>query len=243
MKLTTDNKQRLTTAATFFLEFYKVLMGTFLTAFVPQKCGEGVCTLTENITNTETLHLASNAFNLVTFIFVAYFYYCELKRENWCIKYLDIDETKPNDNLDDQIERYPKIKEDMTRLNKQYLNSVYLALGFLLVNFAVSGVSIGYDYVGTNTATTMVSFFLLVITKLKSAHSLGVKSVKDEHALSAYMKSAITYNVIDDDYDDNEGATASQDNVIIEEVTENENGENEENEETPKKEADIRMIF
>ena len=55
MKVTTDTKQRIKTLASFSLEFYKVLMGTFLVTFVPQKCDNSVCSLQENIQNTEFL--------------------------------------------------------------------------------------------------------------------------------------------------------------------------------------------
>ena len=40
MKLSVDSKQRVTTTCLMFLEFYKILMATFLVLFVPQKCDE-----------------------------------------------------------------------------------------------------------------------------------------------------------------------------------------------------------
>ena len=49
-----------------------------------------------------------------------------MKRENWCIKYLDIDLTKPNNYLDDEIEAYPKYKKQMNLLNKSYLKCFLL---------------------------------------------------------------------------------------------------------------------
>ena len=45
------------------------------------------------------------------------FYYTEI-REEWCIQYLDIDPDKANENLDDEIEQYPELKEGMAKLNK-----------------------------------------------------------------------------------------------------------------------------
>ena len=200
MKLDIDTKQRITTLLLFSLEFYKILMGTFLIAFVPQACGENVCTITENIISDDYLKISSNIFNALTFIFVLNFYRTEIKRENWCITYLDIDESKPNDNLDSQIEKYPEIKTKMAKLNKNYLQNTYLALGFLVCNFILSSVSIGFDYVGTNTATSIISFLLLVVMKVVGALNVGKESVRDEHTLSAYMKTYKTYNVIDTDY-------------------------------------------
>jgi len=219
MKLNVDNKQRLKTSMSFFLEFYKILMGTFLIAFVPQNCEGNVCSMMDNIKNTNGLHFAANVSNLATFIAVLNFYYRELKRENWCITYLDIDADKPNNYLDDQIENYPIIKKNMHVLNKKYLQSTKIALLLLIFNFAISSVSIGYDYVGTNTATSLVSFFMLVSTKLNAAYSVGKKSVEDEHALSSYLKTYKTYNTIDADF------VLDDDKITIEEIKEVEKNE------------------
>ena len=48
MKLDVDSKQRLMTTCYMFLEFYKIIMGTFLVVFVPQKCGDEICSMTDN---------------------------------------------------------------------------------------------------------------------------------------------------------------------------------------------------
>ena len=214
MKLSVDSKQRVTTTCLMFLEFYKILMATFLVLFVPQKCEEEVCTITENFFKRDPVHLAALISNFTTFVSVLYFYYIEMKRENWCIKYLDIDLTKPNNYLDDEIEAYPKYKKQMNQLNKSYLKSMYASSTLLVINFGISGTAIGFDYVGTNTITTMVSFFLLISSKLYSAYVTGTNSVKKERALSAYMKTAKTYNTIDEDFRITE-TPATTENIVI----------------------------
>ena len=222
MKLDIDTKQRIITGLLFVLEFYKILMGTFLIAFVPQDCGDNVCTVTENIISGDFLKICSNIFNAITFLFVLNFYKTEIQRENWCITYLDIDESKPNDNLDSQIEGYPEIKKKMAKLNRNYLRDTYLALGFLGCNFILSSVSIGYDYIGTNTATSIISFLLLVVMKVAGALNVGKESVRDEHALSAYMKTYKTYNVIDNDYIKNDDI---KNRIVDQEVEESKSNE------------------
>ena len=104
MKLDVDTKQRLQTAFTFLLEFYKVLMGTFLGVFIPLKCKDKICTVRDNIYTEDRFHIATNIYNLISFIFVSAFYVIELRRENWSIEYLDIDENKALNNLDLEIE-------------------------------------------------------------------------------------------------------------------------------------------
>ena len=214
MKLSVDSKQRVTTTCLMFLEFYKILMATFLVLFVPQKCEDEVCTITENFYKRDPAHLAALISNFTTFVSVLYFYHIEMKRENWCIKYLDIDLTKPNNYLDDEIEAYPKYKKQMNQLNKSYLKSMYASSTLLVINFGISGTAIGFDYVGTNTITTMVSFFLLISSKLYSAYVTGTDSVKKERALSAYMKTAKTYNTIDEDFRITE-TPATTENIVI----------------------------
>jgi len=188
------------------LEFYKVMMATFLVIFVPQDCDGKVCTLTENFNNSGKIHIGALISNFVTFLFVINFYKNEIFREEWCIKYLDIDPDKPNNNLDEEIEEYPAYKQQMKELNNDYLNSLYISSGLLVSNFTLSGVAIGYNYQGANTLTSIISFLLLLSEKLYSSYTVGAKSVEDERAFSAYMKIARTYNTIDNDYkkDNNE---------------------------------------
>ena len=200
MKVDADTKQRITTFFSMCLEFYKVLMGTFLVIFVPQECNGDICTMKENFFNGTVLNSAGNICNFVTFTSIGTLYIIELKRENWCIQYLDIDDEKSTNNLDTEIEAYPKYKAQMARLNTQYIRSVYVALFMMITNFVVSGVTVYQSYSGTNSITTFLSFFMLVFMKLYSSWTVGALSIKDERANSAYMKEPKTYNTIDADY-------------------------------------------
>lgn len=200
MKISVDNQQRINTSLLMVLEFYKIMMATFLVLFVPQDCDGKVCTISDNFYNNDIIHFSALICNFATFMSVLGFYTIEIKREEWCIRYLDIDPSKANNNLDSEIERYPEFKEKMSKINKNYLNALYFISTLLTANFAYSGVAIVYNYDGTNTITSMVSFILLLTDKLYSSYTVGTKSVKDERAFSAYMQIARTYNTIDEDY-------------------------------------------
>jgi len=221
MKISVDNQQRITTGMLMFLEFYKVMMATFLVIFVPQDCDGKVCSLSENFNNSDNIHVSALISNFITFVFVLNFYKNEIFREEWCIQYLDIDPEKPNNNLDEEIEKYPLYKETMKSLNNDYLNSLYASSGLLLGNFALSSVAIGYNYQGPNTLTSILSFLLLLGEKLYSSYTVGTKSVEDERAFSAYMKISRTYNTIDKDYKINE--EYNDDDVV--DVTHNDVGD------------------
>ena len=69
MKISVDNQQRITTGMLMFLEFYKVMMATFLVIFVPQDCDGKVCSLSENFNNSDNIHFGALISNFITFIF------------------------------------------------------------------------------------------------------------------------------------------------------------------------------
>lgn len=224
MKLTQDHKQRINMIFGFIIEFYKIVMGTFLMIFVPQLCEDTICSLMDNIVRDKILHIIALAFNFVSFFVLLNFYKVELKRENTCIKYLDIEPSKPNNYLKDVIFNhvYDRIKDKIIKLNTQYLFATKLAIGFLTTNFILSAVSIGYDYAGSNTLTTILSFFLLLSIKLNTAFTIARKSVRKTRMYSSYLKTSKTFNVIDEDHRSNlindTTKNISNEDVILEEV-------------------------
>lgn len=222
MKLDVDTKQRIMTWTYMMMEIYKVLMGTFLVIFVPQKCGNRICGATDNFFNGSIINSVGNISNFVTFSSIGTLYFIEMKRENWCIKYLDIDDNKSSNNLDEEIEKYPKYKHEMHQLNRKYLNCTYAALFLMVVNFIISGFTVYQSYAGPNSVTTFISFFMLVSLKLYSSWNVGALSVKYERANSAYLREPKTYNTIDEDF-----RILDEENTVDIEIIENKNVENE----------------
>lgn len=200
MRVDADNKQRIKAAMAFGLEFYKVLMGTFLTAFVPRVCDDSVCTVSQNIYDEELFHRIAISFNAFSFLTFLAFYYTEIRREEWCIKYLDIDPDKANENLDDEIEEYPQFKEGMAKLNKSYANSTKFCGAVQLVNIGLSLGDISSHWAGGATLTPLLSYILLIFMKLTQAYNVSSIAVKDERAFSAYLTGPKTYNTIDEDH-------------------------------------------
>ena len=95
MRVDQDDKQRMKAVTSFVLEFYKILMGTFLTAFIPRECADGVCSIMDNVYDDELFHRVAISLNAFSFLVFLAFYYAEISRENWAIEYLDIDPEKP----------------------------------------------------------------------------------------------------------------------------------------------------
>jgi hypothetical protein len=190
-----DTKQRIQSGLVFLLEFYKVLMGTLLILFVPQRCGDDrhLCTFRESET-------ACLVVNCVSCLMMLQLYYIELRRENWCIKYLDIDPAKPNNNLDTEIEKYPEYKERMLAINTKYRRSAVACAAAQVANILMSTVYIGLRWAGTMSLTPLVSYVILMASKLYSTYFVSTASIKKERAFSAYLTIAKTYNTIDADF-------------------------------------------
>ena len=132
MKIDQDFGQRIKVMGIFTLQFYKVLMGTMLSLFVPQACyeeiGDGsevrsnpqICTLTQNYENSDIYHQITLSWNTLSFVCFVFCYVLELRRENWAIKFLDIDNDKPDNSLKQIIVLEPKLDKQMDKLNKIY---------------------------------------------------------------------------------------------------------------------------
>ena len=50
-----DFNQKVGVASTLLLELYRVLMGAFLMVFVPQNCGDSICSMDENMNSLYSL--------------------------------------------------------------------------------------------------------------------------------------------------------------------------------------------
>ncbi len=197
-----DTMQRIKGSGTFLLEFYKVCMGSFLTVFVPHQCNNesSICTITHNIYHGDTYHKCALWINLLSFALFLTVYRIELKRENWCINYLDIDPAKSAENLDHEIEDYPIIKKEMLELNTKYQKYVNICTKTQFVNTILSVTDVGRSWAGSASFTPMLSYILLIGMKLYSMNNISNTSIEKERAYSAYLTEPKTYKTIDKDH-------------------------------------------
>lgn len=218
MKLDVDTEQRLKTAIGFVLEFYKIVMGTFLTVFVPRSCSDGACTISQNIYDNGLYHQVALGFNALAFLLFLNLYRIELQRENWCIEYLDIDPNKSNENLDCEIEGYPELKNEMAAFNTTYKNSTIACAALQVVNIGVSMKDMSENWAGSVSLTPMLSFILLIMMKLNTAYFVSSEAINTERAYSAYLSGPKTYNTIDKDHRKKPNKPVEDSNVTVEEV-------------------------
>ena len=93
-----DNKQKIGMYFAFIMEFYRVLMGSFLILFVPQKCDNEICGLFENVITGNPVIDTAFSVNIAVFSLFMAMYYAELIRENKMINYLHVNPELPRDN-------------------------------------------------------------------------------------------------------------------------------------------------
>lgn len=205
MKVDGDLIQRIKVCGIFFLQSYKILTGTMLAVFVPQSCGDHVCTLTENINNEDFYHRSALGMNSLTMLLFFGYYLIELRREEWSIKYLDIDNNKPDNSLKAIIITEPKLDKQMDRLNKYYYNALLITGFFYFVNVLMTIKLLKDKYHSSSTISCFMSFSLLVTMKLYNSFSTARQSVKNDKMMSAYMSEFVSYNVLDADYLEKKG--------------------------------------
>jgi hypothetical protein len=195
-----DIKQRIKVVGIFFLQSYKILTGTMLSLFIPQNCGDRMCSLTENYENAEVYHKSlfyCNSFCMFLFLCS---YLIELQREEWCVKYLDIDNNYSDNGLKEIIIKEHKLDKYMDKINKRYYNILRVTAITYFINIGMTMRMINKNYHSNSTISCFVSFTLLVTMKLYNSLNVAHQSVKNDKMMSAYMSEFVSYNVLDEDF-------------------------------------------
>ena len=201
MKMDVDTKERLKIIMIFLLQSYKVAMGSMLVLFVPQECGNNsVCSLTDNLTKTDGLHVTTLFFNFVSLISLILCYNSELQRENWCVKHLDIDKNHGDNNLALVLNQKPEFKIALDAINNRYYILALNAAGVYIINLILSSIVLFNNSAGASTLTSYLGFVILIVMKLYNSVYISVDSKKNARAFSAYMTEFQSFNVIDVDH-------------------------------------------
>ena len=195
-----DFMQKFNVSISFVLELYRVLMGTMLIMFVPQKCGEGMCGLTDNMFKSTDVYSANAGINIATLIAFVYLYVVEVRRENTLINYLDINKefACDNDAVGEALLLLPDKKRHLVlNLDKSYQHASYIALFFFLANTIFSGYSVYYNYLDSKTTSVFITNVLFLAGKLIQTNSLA--NTEENVFYSAYLTDRIQYNYVDPD--------------------------------------------
>ena len=198
-----DTKERIKVGGLFIFQSYKVIMGSMLSLFVPQLCdGEEVCTISDNLLHhdNDVFHQVTLGFNFLSVLLFIGVYVIELKRENWCVKYLDIDHNIPDNNLESIIKDKPDLLLPLSKHNKLYFQSMFITSLVYSVNLVLSSILIYDNYAGIPSVTSYMSYVVLILLKIYNSLCISYDSMKNNKALSAYIIEFTSYNKIDVDH-------------------------------------------
>lgn len=196
-----DFKQKKGMYIAFLLEFYRVLMGSFLLIVVPQNCGGDICSFNDIIFTIDPYRNTVLYFNALTSLLFVYMYYVELKRENALIDYLEVNPALPRDNSsvgDALIKLSQEHKNEILNLDKMYKHSGLIAISGFSINTILSAITILTHILDNTTITVLVTNILFMSSKLSDIYT--ITNTKENIFLSAYLIRKIQYNDVDPDY-------------------------------------------
>ena len=218
MIVNNDLKERLKIGALFLFQSYKVIMGSLLILFVPQKCSDlinlndlsgsyisedpesVICSLNDNLYKTDdNFHNVTLGLNFVCVSLFFGMYFVELRRENWCVKYFDINHDFPDNHLDDIIDTKPEIKLELRKKNNRYFKITCLTTSVYLINLVLSSIIIYTNYAGIQAVTSYMSYVALILLKIYNSLFISYTSLKGDKALSGYITEFSSFNVFDED--------------------------------------------
>lgn len=193
-----DFQQKSNVYLTLVIELYRVLVGSLLIMFVPQKCGEEVCGMTELVNSTDSVNNATLAMNIFSLCAFCGLYFVEVKRENKLITYLEVDKTLATDNdaVGEALIQLPVAKkESILYLDGLYQKVSYVALAAFLVNSGLSGYTVFNNYLDDKTFTVYLTNVLFMAFKLKEAYDIS--NTKKNVFYSAYLTQPVQFNNVD----------------------------------------------
>jgi len=195
-----DFNQKMNVASTLTLELYRVLMGAFLMAFVPQKCGEDICSLNENINREDVLSRTTVAFNSLTLLSFLFLYFIEVKRENKLITYLEVNRFNPVDNesVGKALEKLELSKKNSILQYDVYYQSVGKICTVIFgINSVLSSIVVYSHYLDSKTITVYLTNLLFMGSKVYDVYN--TVNTKPNVFYSAYLKNKVQFNDVDPD--------------------------------------------
>ena len=217
MKVSNDMKERLKIGALWLFQSYKVIMGSMLILFVPQKCEElilsdesgsnnldeyktSICTISQNLNKKDDIfHDITLGFNFLCVGLFLITYIVELRREHWCVKNLDINHDYPDNHLDNIIHTKPELKKELHKRNNRYFKITTITSSIYMINLLLSSIIIYNNYVGIQAVTSYTSYVALILLKIYNSLFISYTSLKHVKALSSYITEFSSFNVFDED--------------------------------------------
>ena len=195
-----DFMQKTSVYISFIFELYRVVMGSFLILFVPQKCGEDSCTIFQPVNAGNRLNDAAFGVNILTFCLFLGMYYAEIKRETQMITYLHVNLEEPcdNDAVGEALCKLPEEKKlSILRWDKLYLRSGQFALVGFIANAVLSSIAIYKNFLDGKTTSSLITNILFMLLKIHETQS--ITNTDQNIFYSAYLNERVQFNDVDPD--------------------------------------------
>ena len=194
-----DFKQKTNMVISVSLEMYRVMVSSLLILFVPQKCGDHVCSMFENLNaGGSKFYRTCLIMNYVTVACFVIMYIAEIRREEKLIKLLEVNNTISTDNesVGRRIEQLPEYKkEQIFYIDIQYMYSSYLAMAVFMANTTMSSIIIYQYSLGNQTLINLTTNILFMISKLTNV--FGIIYTDKNIFFSAYLNTKVQFNDLD----------------------------------------------
>ena len=193
-----DFQQKTNMFVSVSLELYRVMVSSLLLLFIPQDCESNMCTLTENMNETDRQYKIGFILNYITVAAFILMYITEIRREEKLIKLLEVNSTISTDNesVKERIDIFPEHKKDqLHQVVQQYQYASYFAGTVFIVNTIFSWNVIYPRSLGNQTLLNFVTNILFMISKLSNV--LTIIHTNNHIFLSAYLNTKVQFNDID----------------------------------------------
>ncbi len=193
-----DFQQQTNMIISVSLELYRVMISSLLIIFVPQRCGDHVCSLMENLHSDNNTYFIGLVINYLTGIAFVIMYIFEMRREEKLIKLLEVNNTISTDNesVSKRLDIFPEEKrQKLFAMDSHYQYASYSVMYIYAVNIIFSGIVINDYSLGNQTLVIFLTNLLFMITKLSNVYII-INTDKNIF-FSAYLNTKVQFNDID----------------------------------------------
>ena len=189
-------------------ELYKTMIGSYLTIFTPQKCGEQVCSLLENVVPKDRMEIAALTVNSFMAFGLLSEYVIEMIREKILRMYFETDQRLPVEkeyftNLLAIIDtKKAKLLGEKSLLISMvfrlYRRVGIFLLSLYLANVCISAAVIYKNYYDKSSLFGFVTNALFIVFKMASILKIAIHSISMPY--SAYVEMPVAFNSLKSEY-------------------------------------------
>ena len=197
--------QKVVVSINILFEFFRVITCSLLIVFIPQKCGDHVCSINEKLYLRPSFYCASLIFNFITLFTFFCFYFLEIRRENILIQYLEVNPSISYNKFDVEklIELLPlNKKKKILQVQKYYQKFANIMIYTYIINIILSGIVINKYSITNQSISTFITYILFIIIKLNNVYSIA--NTEDFTFYSAYLMTNMQFNDVDKRFKQNQ---------------------------------------